>query len=166
MNRGYTREWYLERIAWIKAAHRPIAISTDIIVGFPGETEEDFSQTLDLLNQIEYDCVFGFKYSGRPNTPALTMIDSLPEEEKAARLQVLLDHQREIQNINYAKHLGEIDEVMVEGFHPARKQVIGRNSQNTPVNFTCAQIIAPAVGSYQQVRITATHPNSLLGEAI
>jgi tRNA-2-methylthio-N6-dimethylallyladenosine synthase len=166
MNREYTREWYLERIGWIKAARRPISISTDIIVGFPGETEVDFIQTMDLLAEVEYDCVFGFKYSARPNTPALTMIDSIPEAEKATRLQVLLDRQREIQRVNYAKHLGQIVEVMVEGQHPARGQIAGRSSQNKPVNFTCNQAIAPAPGSYLQVKITATHPNSLVGDAV
>jgi tRNA-2-methylthio-N6-dimethylallyladenosine synthase len=166
MAREYTRDWYLERIAWIKAARRPIALSTDIIVGFPGETADDFIQTMDLLAEVEYDCVFGFKYSARPNTPALVMIDSIPEAEKAARLQVLLDRQREIQRVNYAGHLGQIMEVMVEGQHPARGQVAGRSSQNKPVNFTCAQPIAPAPGSYLQVRITGTHPNSLVGQAV
>jgi tRNA-2-methylthio-N6-dimethylallyladenosine synthase len=120
---------------------------------------------MDLLDEVEYDCVFGFKYSGRPNTPALTMIDSIPDDEKSARLQVVLDRQREIQRVNYARHLGDIVEVMVEGVNPARGQVIGRSSQNKPVNFTCAQVIAPAPGSYMQVKITATHPNSLTGEA-
>jgi tRNA-2-methylthio-N6-dimethylallyladenosine synthase len=166
MARGYTREWYLERIAWIKAAHRPIAISTDIIVGFPGENEDDFNETMSLLDEVEYDCVFGFKYSPRPNTPALTMIDSISEAEKSSRLQVLLDHQREIQRINYAKHLGEEMEIMVEGMHPERGQVAGRNSQNIPVNFTCAQPIAPAPGSYLQVKITGSFPNSLAGKSI
>jgi len=166
MAREYTPDWYLERIAWIKAARRPISISTDIIVGFPGETPDDFIQTMNLLGQVEYDCVFGFKYSARPNTPALTMIDSIPEAEKAARLQVLLDRQREIQRVTYARHLGQVMEVMVEGHHPARGQVAGRSSQNKPVNFTCAQAIAPAPGSYLQVKITATHPNSLAGESV
>jgi tRNA-2-methylthio-N6-dimethylallyladenosine synthase len=166
MAREYTREWYLERISWIKQARRPISISTDIIVGFPGETDDDLIQTMDLLAEVEYDCVFGFKYSGRPNTPALTMIDSIPEAEKAARLQVVLDRQREIQRVNYACHLGEVMEVMVEGVNPARGQITGRSSQNKPVNFTCAQPIAPAPGSYMQVKITATHPNSLAGEAV
>ncbi len=166
MAREYTRDWYLERIAWIKAARRPISLSTDIIVGFPGETAEDFIQTMDLLAEVEYDCVFGFKYSGRPNTPALTMIDSIPETEKASRLQVLLDRQREIQRVNYANHLGQTLEVMVEGPNPARGQVTGRSTQNKPVNFTSAQPIAPAPGSYAQVLITATHPNSLVGEAV
>ena len=166
MAREYTREWYLERVAWIRAAQRPISISTDIIVGFPGETPDDFIQTMDLLAEVEYDCVFGFKYSGRPNTPALTMIDSIPEMEKASRLQHVLDRQREIQRINYAKHLGQIMEVMVEGINAARGQVIGRSSQNKPVNFTCTQPIAPAPGSYMRVKITATHPNSLVGEVV
>jgi tRNA-2-methylthio-N6-dimethylallyladenosine synthase len=166
MNREYSREDYLERIGWIKNARRPISISTDIIVGFPGETAEDLQLTIDLLNQVEYDCVFGFKYSGRPNTPALTMIDSIPDAEKAARLQVVLDRQREIQRVNYAKHLGEIIEVMVEGANPARGQIIGRSSQNTPVNFSCGQPIAPAPGNYLKVKITASHPNSLVGEAV
>jgi len=166
MAREYTREWYLERIAWIKAARRSISLSTDIIVGFPGETENDLIQTVDLLNEVEYDCVFGFKYSGRPNTPALTMIDSISEAEKATRLQVVLDRQREIQRVNYAKHLEQTMEVMVEGVNSAREQVIGRSSQNIPVNFTCAQAIAPAPGSYRQVKIIATHPNSLVGEAV
>jgi tRNA-2-methylthio-N6-dimethylallyladenosine synthase len=166
MAREYTPEWYLERISWIKAARRKISISTDIIVGFPGETPDDFIHTMDLLAEVEYDCVFGFKYSGRPNTPALTMIDSIPDAEKAQRLQVLLDRQREIQRVNYAKHLGEVLEVMVEGVNPARGQISGRSSQNKPVNFTSGQPIAPAPGSYRQVRITASHPNSLVGEAV
>ena len=166
MAREYTREWYLERISWIKAARRPISLSTDIIVGFPGETPDDFIETMDLLAEVEYDCVFGFKYSARPNTPALTMIDSIPEAEKAQRLQVLLDRQREIQRTNYAKHIGQIIEVMIEGMNPARGQIAGRSSQNKPVNFTSAQPIAPAPGSYAQVKITGTFPNSLVGEAV
>jgi len=166
MAREYTADWYLERIEWIKAAKRNIAISTDIIVGFPGETPDDFIQTMDLLQHVEYDCVFGFKYSARPNTPALTMIDSIPDTEKARRLQVMLDRQREIQRGNYANHLGEVMEVMVEGQNPARGQVSGRSSQNKPVNFTTAHPIAPAPGSYIQVKITDTFPNSLVGQAV
>jgi len=166
MHREYTPDWYMERIGWIKAAKRQISISTDIIVGFPGETPDDFVQTMDLLAAVQYDLVYGFKYSPRPNTPALTMIDTVPEDEKGTRLQVLLDRQREIQRINYAKHLGQVLEVMVEGVHPARGQIAGRSSQITPVNFTSSLPIAPAPGTYMQVRITDTHPNSLVGEAI
>ena len=166
MNREYTREWYLERIAWIKSAKRQIALTTDIIVGFPAETPADFEQTIDLLNEVQYDAVFGFKYSPRPNTPALVMIDSIPDAEKSTRLQVLLDRQREIQRSNYDKHLGEVLEVMVEGSNPSRGQITGRSSQNKPVNFTWNQLIDPAPGTYHQVRITKTFPNSLVGEAI
>ncbi len=164
MAREYTPDWYLERISWMKAAKRKISLSTDIIVGFPGESEDDFIETMNLLAKVEYDCVFAFKYSPRPNTPALVMIDSIPEAEKSKRLQVLLDRQREIQRSNYSKHIGEVMEVMVEGQNPARGQVAGRSTQNKPVNFAWNQPIAPAPGSYMQVRITASHPNSLIGE--
>jgi tRNA-2-methylthio-N6-dimethylallyladenosine synthase len=166
MAREYTPDWYLERISWIRAARRPIALSTDIIVGFPGETDDDFIQTMDLLAQVQYDCVFAFKYSARPNTPALVMINSIAENEKSTRLQVLLDRQREIQRVNYARHIGETMEVMVEGMNPARGQVSGRSTQNKPVNFTSAQPIAPAPGSYMQVKITGAHPNSLTGQTV
>ena len=166
MAREYTRDWYLERISWIKSARRQISLSTDIIVGFPGETADDFIQTMDLLEEVQYDCVFGFKYSARPNTPALTMVDSIPETEKAKRLQAVLDQQREIQRLNYSKHIGQVMEVMVENPRSPRGQIAGRSSQNKPVNFTSAQPITPAPGSYMQVRIVAAFPNSLVGEAV
>jgi len=166
MAREYTADWYLDRISWIKNATRAISLSTDIIVGFPGEAADDFVETMNLLQNVQYDCVFGFKYSARPNTPALTMIDTVSEAEKSQRLQVLLDRQREIQRSNYARHLGETMEVMVEGTNPARGQIAGRSSQNKPVNFTTASPIAPAPGTYINVRITGTHPNSLVGEAV
>ncbi|HEY0264969.1 MAG TPA: tRNA (N6-isopentenyl adenosine(37)-C2)-methylthiotransferase MiaB [Granulicella sp.] len=166
MNREYTREWYLERIAWMKAAKRRISITTDIIVGFPGETDQDLEDTATLLDAVGYDAIFAFKYSPRPNTPAVGMPDSISDEVKSARLQILLDRQREIQRVNYQKHLGETMELMVEGHNKIRNQVIGRSSQNKTVNFTTDQLIMPAPGSYQQVRITQTFPNSLLGVAV
>lgn len=165
MAREYTREWYLERIAWIKAARREISVTTDIIVGFPGETEQDLEQTASLLTEVEYDAIFAFKYSPRPNTPALGMEDAIAEEEKSRRLQVLLNVQREIQRRRYARHLGEVMELMVEGYHPQRGQISGRSSQNKTVNFTCTSPILPAIGSYVSVRVTQSFPNSLLGEA-
>ncbi|MGB6828322.1 MAG: TRAM domain-containing protein, partial [Terracidiphilus sp.] len=159
-------DWYLERISWMKAAKRPISLSTDIIVGFPGETEDDFIETMNLLAKVEYDCVFAFKYSARPNTPALVMIDSVDDLMKSNRLQVLLDRQREIQRANYSKHIGQVMEVMVEGLNPARGQVSARSSQNKPVNFVSKTPIAPAPGSYLNVKITGAFPNSLTGEAV
>ncbi len=166
MAREYTREWYLERIAWIKGARREISMTTDIIVGFPGETDADFEQTISMLAEVSYDAVFAFKYSPRPNTPAITMADSISEAEKSLRLQVLLDRQRELQRATYMRHIGEVTEVMVEGQNVARGQVSGRTSQNKTLNFTTTQPILPAPGSYRQVRVTASHPNSLVGVAI
>src|ERR1700760_3048558 len=103
MNREYTREWYLERIAWTKAAKRDISLTTDIIVGFPGETDKDFEDTITMLDHVGYDSVFGFKYSPRPNTPAIHMVDSIPEEVKVERLAILNARQRELQRTNYQR---------------------------------------------------------------
>ena len=166
MAREYTREWYLERISWIKAAKREISMTSDIIVGFPGETELDLEDTVTLLEEVGYDAIFAFKYSPRPNTPATGRADSIPDEEKSRRLQVVLDRQREIQRKAYARHLGQVMEVMVEGYNHSRAQVTGRSSQNKTVNFTVRQPILPAMGSYLPVRITQTFPNSLAGEAL
>jgi tRNA-2-methylthio-N6-dimethylallyladenosine synthase len=166
MQREYTRDWYLERISWIKAAKRQISMTTDIIVGFPGETPKDFEETITLLHEVQYDAVFAFKYSPRPNTPAVHMPDSIPDEMKSQRLQILLDRQREIQRANYNNHIGQVLEVMVEGHNSARGQVIGRTSQNKTLNFTTGQPILPAAGSYMPVRVTKSFPNSLVGEAI
>ena len=166
MNREYTREWYLERIGWIKAAKRDISMTSDIIVGFPGETEQDIEDTATLLEEVKYDAVFAFKYSPRPNTPAVGMAESMPEEEKSRRLQVILERQKEVQRKSYTRHLGTVVEVMVEGHNSARGQVIGRSSQNKTVNFTTSAQIFPAAGGYAQVKITQTFPNSLLGEAV
>lgn len=166
MQREYTRDWYLERVAWMKAAKSDISMSTDIIVGFPGETERDFEDTLSMLDQVNYDCVFAFKYSPRPNTPAIGMAETVAEEVKAERLNHLLALQRERQRLSYARHLNTTMEVMVEAYNQQRGQVVGRSTQNKTVNFTTAQPILPAVGSYLNVNITQTFPNSLVGEAV
>src|SRR5271154_4341554 len=168
MAREYTREWYLERMSWIKAAKRDISITSDMIVGFPGETDADFEQTITLVDEVKYDAVFAFKFSPRPNTPAFTMADSIPDEVKSERLRILMDRQREIQREHYGRHLGQVQECMVESYNPARGQVVGRSSQNKTVNFTTAQIAQaqPPVGSYVPVRITQTLPNCLVGEAM
>ena len=166
MMRLYTREEYLERIEWIKSAKRKISITTDVIVGFPGESAADFEETINLLRQVQYDGVFAFKYSPRPNTPAIRMIDSIVEEEKSRRLAVLLERQREIQRANYAKQVGEIVEVMVEGKNEARGQWIGRTSHNKTLNFTIGANPGPQVGSYHMVKVTGSFPNSLVGEVL
>ena len=164
MQRLYTREQYLERIAWMKSAKREISITTDVIVGFPGETEADFAETLSLLDEVGYDAIFAFKYSPRPNTPALGLDDAIPEEEKSRRLEVLMARQREIQIQSYKKYVGTVTEAMVEGRNQARNQWIGRTSQNKTLNFTASA--DPKVGSYVKVRVTSSFPNSLLGEMV
>ena len=164
MQREYTREWYLERIAWTKAAKRDISLTSDIIVGFPGETERDFEDTITLLDHVGYDAIYGFKYSPRPNTPAIHMVDSIAEEVKVQRLAILNNRQRELQRTNYARHLGQTMKVMVEHGANSRGQITGRSSQNKTVNFACDFV--PAIGSYIDVRITQIFPSSLVGEAV
>src|SRR6266851_3805825 len=166
MQRLYTREQYLERIAWMKAAKRELSITTDVIVGFPGETEADFGETLSLLDEVGYDSIFTFKYSPRPNTPSLALDDAIPEQEKSRRLEFLMAKQKEIQIVRYRKYIGTRAEVMVEGRNEARKQWIGRTSQNKTLNFSAPEGAEPKVGSYVPVSITASFPNSLLGEMV
>jgi tRNA-2-methylthio-N6-dimethylallyladenosine synthase len=166
MQRLYTREQYLERIAWMKAAKREISITTDVIVGFPGETEADFAETLDLLEEVGYDAVFAFKYSPRPNTPSLKLDDAIPDEEKARRLEVLMAKQREIQIASYKRYIGTHCEVMVEGKNEARAQFIGRTSHNKTLNFTAPADASSKPGTYAPVVVTGSFPNSLLGELV
>jgi tRNA-2-methylthio-N6-dimethylallyladenosine synthase len=166
MQRLYTREQYLERISWMKAAHREISITSDMIVGFPGESEADFEATLSLLDEVEYDSVFGFKYSPRPNTPSLKLDDAIPDEEKIRRLGILNEKQREIQKRRNQRHLGRTFEVMVEGKNEARGQWIGRTSQNKVFNFTAPEGLSPSVGNYVSALATTCLPNSLVGEMV
>lgn len=173
MDRLYTREDYLRRIEWLKASPRDIAISTDIIVGFPGETERDFEATLALLDEVEYDSVFSFKYSPRPNTAALSLGDKIPEEEKSRRLTLVQEKQRQIQIRRNARLVGSTQETLVEGFNSKTGQWIGRTSQNRVLNFTVPQQpdgTAPSresmIGQYMPVRVTRAGPNSLVGERV
>src|SRR5579862_8727737 len=166
MQRLYTRDQYLERIAWMKSAKREISITTDVIVGFPGETDQDFNQTLTLLEEVGYDGVFSFKYSPRPNTPSLALEDAIPDQEKSRRLEVLMSRQREAQITSYRRYIGTTQEVMVEGKNEARSQWIGRTTHNKTLNFTAPETTAPKVGAYVSVRVTSSFPNSLLGELV
>jgi tRNA-2-methylthio-N6-dimethylallyladenosine synthase len=166
MRRLYTREQYLTRIEWIKSTQRPIAISTDIIVGFPGETEADFEETLALLDFVGYDSVFSFKYSRRPNTPALDLGGQIPEEEKGRRLTILQERQRQIQIRQNAGYLDRVEECLVEGFNKATGQWIGRTSQNKTLNFLRPGAGGDLLGHYVEVRVTRAGPNSLAGEYV
>ncbi|MBV9154903.1 MAG: tRNA (N6-isopentenyl adenosine(37)-C2)-methylthiotransferase MiaB [Acidobacteriaceae bacterium] len=171
MQRLYSRDQYMRRIEWMKNAKRNIAITTDIIVGFPGETESDFEQTLQLAEEVEYDSMFIFKYSKRPNTSALQFEDHIPEEEKTRRLMVLQERQRAIQIRRNAEFIGKSEEVLVEGYNVATRQWIGRTTQNKTLNFCDSNLPAPAdgdtlVGRYAQVLVTRAGPNSLAGERL
>jgi len=170
MQRLYSREQYMRRIEWLKASRRNIAITTDIIVGFCGETEKDFEQTLSLLDEVRYDSLFSFKYSARPNTPALALEDHVSEEEKGRRLTILQERQRAIQLERNAELVGAVEEVLVEGFNRSTGQWIGRTSQNRVLNFLHAVVPRPngvsLEGSYLDVRVTRAGPNSLAGEAV
>jgi tRNA-2-methylthio-N6-dimethylallyladenosine synthase len=166
MQRLYTREQYLERIAWIKNARRDIAITTDIIVGFPGETEADFEDTLSLLDQVGYDSVFSFKYSPRPNTPALLLDAQIPEEEKSRRLTIVQEKQRAIQLRRNSELVGTVQEVLVEGYNQGTGQWIGRTAPNRVLNFIHPGNGHTLTGEYLPVRVTRAGPNSLAGEAV
>jgi tRNA-2-methylthio-N6-dimethylallyladenosine synthase len=164
MRRTYTREEYLEKIAMIRAARRPISITSDIIVGFPGETDQDLEETLTLLDAAQYDGVYAFQYSPRPNTTAQHMPDAIPEEEQGRRLAVLQDHQREIQIARNDKLIGETYEVLVDGGSRRPGQWSGRTSSNRILNFASPQL--DLLGQYVHVRVTRAAPNSLVGEHV
>jgi tRNA-2-methylthio-N6-dimethylallyladenosine synthase len=164
MQRLYTRDEYLDRIAWIHSAKRDISITTDLIVGFPGETEADLEETLSLLDEVGYDSAFTFKYSPRPNTPALRLEDAIPDDEKVRRLALVNEKQRQISMHRNKRHIGETLRVMVEGKNAARGQWIGRTSQIKVLNFTVPDGRELKTGSYVDVRVTTSFPNSLVGE--
>jgi tRNA-2-methylthio-N6-dimethylallyladenosine synthase len=164
MQRTYSREEYLERIAMIREARRPISITTDIIVGFPGETQAEFEETLSLLDEVRYDGMFSFKYSPRPNTPSLSMKDVISEEEKSRRLAVLQEKQREIQSERNASFVGKTFEVSVSGKSKRENQWSGYTSCHRVVNFSFQA--KELLGTYVQTRITSATPNSLVGEQV
>jgi tRNA-2-methylthio-N6-dimethylallyladenosine synthase len=164
MQRLYNRDQYLERVSWIQGARRDISLTSDLIVGFPGETEAEFEETLSLMDAVGYDSVFTFKYSARPNTPALRLEDAIPDAEKARRLAVVNDRQKQIGARRNQRHVGQVLEVMVEGKNAARGQWVGRTSQIKVMNFTVLAGVALVTGSYVPVLVTGSFPNSLVGE--
>jgi tRNA-2-methylthio-N6-dimethylallyladenosine synthase len=164
MVRTYTREEYLEKVAMLRQATRPIAITTDIIVGFPGETEADFGETLSLLEEVRYDNLFSFKYSPRPNTPSLAMPDAISEEEKSQRLRILQEKQREIQSEHNAKLVNTTFDVLVSGKSRRENHWSGHTSCHRVINFTSQE--RNLLGTYVRVQATGAGPNSLVGEQV
>jgi tRNA-2-methylthio-N6-dimethylallyladenosine synthase len=167
MQRQYSRDEYMRRIEWMHNAKRDIAITTDIIVGFPGETDEDFEQTMELLDAVQYDALFAFKYSKRPNTPALRYDDHIPEEVKTSRIMHVLERQRSIQIARNARYVERVEDTMVEGWNKATQQWIGRTTQHKTLNFNHPfGEMAGLLGRYLPVRVTRGTPHSLAGEAV
>lgn len=167
MQRQYTIEQYMQRIEWMKTARRKFAITTDLIVGFPGETEADFQETLNLMDTVQYDGIFSFKYSPRPNTPAIHLEDAISEEEKGRRLMHLVEQQRTILIRNNAAYVGAVEEVHVEYFNIATGQWVGKSMQHKTVNFTHPEGPAARLeGTYLDVLVTRSGVASLVGEAL
>jgi tRNA-2-methylthio-N6-dimethylallyladenosine synthase len=163
MRRRHTREDYLELAARVREAMPDIALSTDMIVGFPGETDADFEQTLSLVAAVRYHSMFSFKYSPRPNTLALKRLpDDVGDEEKTRRIVALQALQKEIQGELYAQSVGRVERVLVDARSRRRDwELSGRTSGNTVVNFSGAP---EWIGQLVPVRITSANPNSLRGE--
>ncbi len=160
MRRGYSRERYLDVINKIHNSPRPIAISTDIIVGFPGESEADFGDTLSLIDEVQYDSAFSFKYSPRPGTAALNLPGEISEEEKGRRLEILQERQSLIQTKKNSAYAGQIVEVLVDDRARSRYTLCGRTSSNKIVNFDGPENL---MGQMVRVEINGFTPNSLKG---
>ena len=165
MNRKYTREWYLDRIAAIRRYLPDCAITTDLIAGFSGETEEEHLQTLSLMREVGYDFAYMFKYSERPGTFAEKHLgDDVPEEVKSRRLSEIIALQNELGHASNLRDVGREFEVLVEGESKRdRNQLSGRTSQNKVVVFDRGY---HRVGDYVRVRITGCTPATLFGDVI
>ena len=165
MRRRHTREEYLDLVVRLRETIPDLALSTDMIVGFPGETILDFEQTLSLTAAVRYHSMFSFKYSPRPNTLALKrMPDDVSEEEKTRRIMALQALQKSIQGELFETMIGRTEAVLVDAKSRRREwELSGRTSGNTVVNLPGD----PSwVGQIVRVRITSVNPNSLRGEAV
>ena len=165
MNRKYTREWYLDRVAAIRRIIPDCGLSTDIFVGYHSETEEDHQLSLSLMREVGYDSAFMFKYSERPGTYASKHLpDDVPEEEKIRRLNELIQLQTEMSALQNKKDEGKVFDVLVEGFSKrSREQLCGRTEQNKMVVFDKG---GHHIGETVKVRITGSTSATLFGEEI
>lgn len=162
MNRKYTREQYLEIIKKVKEKVPGIVLSTDIIVGFPGETNEDFEETMSLLKEVEYDLIFSFIYSKRKGTPAALMPDVLTDEEKHANFDRMIELQNKISRKKNDAYLGKTEEVLVESVSKTNPEFLsGRTNGGKIVNFKGTNDL---IGKLVKLKITETKTWSLGGE--
>jgi tRNA-2-methylthio-N6-dimethylallyladenosine synthase len=163
MKRGYTREHYIDLIAKLRSMNPEVAITSDVMVGFPGETESEFMQTLDLIEKIRFDAIFSFKYSDRKGTFAYKMSGKIDEAEKASRLSALQSLQRQITlEKNRALESKQL-EVLVEGRSRKGEQLTGRTGTNKVVNFVCDPNY---IGTLVKLKIKQGFQNSLQGEIV
>lgn len=165
MNRKYTREWYLDRIAAIRRAIPDCGISSDLFTGFHDETEEDFQETLSLMREVGFDSSFMFKYSERPGTlAARTMPDNIPEEVKIDRLNRMIALQNELSRESNARDIGKTFDVLVEGVSKrSKEQFVGRNQQNKTLVFPRGDY---RVGDTVRVRVVDSSSATLIGELV
>lgn len=161
MNRGYTREDYLEKIKMIKKAMPNVVLSTDIIVGFPGETEAEFQDTMSMVEEVGFETIYAFMYSPRPMTKAAKMPDQLSEEVKSERLNRLFEHHDRLAFEWVKKYEGQILDVLFESYDPARKTLMGRSSQNKVIHISGDPAL---VGETRAVKILKAFPANLRGE--
>ncbi|GAB6097654.1 tRNA (N6-isopentenyl adenosine(37)-C2)-methylthiotransferase MiaB [Desulfatiferula olefinivorans] len=173
MNRKYTRASYIDRIERLRAVRPDIAVSSDMIVGFPGETDEDFEQTLDLVKTIGYDGLFAFIYSDRPHAPAVKFPDKVPEDVKKKRLEALLRLEKSLSQMRNDAYLDRIEAVLVEGRSKKADadggfQWSGRSSSNKVVNFPAPGDVkgSDITGRIIDVRIERCLPHSLWGKPL
>lgn len=165
MRRGYTRAEYLARINRLRKRRPNVALSTDIIVGFPGETDAEFADTLEMLRQVEYDEIYSFMYSPRPQTVSAKIYDDdVADAAKKARLQEVQSLQREISLRKNRESIGNVEEILVDGKSRLKNgQIMGRTRTNRIVNLTGDETL---VGSLLPVRIIGATANSLIGEEL
>ena len=165
MRRGYSQQEYLQRIGRLRDRCPEVALSTDIIVGFPGETDAEFEQTLELLRHVEYDEIFSFMYSPRPQTVSAKIYDDdIPDDVKRERLRIVQALQQSISLVKNRRRIGDRDEILVDGSSKLKNgQLMGRTRTNRIVNITAPENL---VGQIVPVRITSATANSLLGEVL
>lgn len=161
MNRQYTREDYLRKVGKLRQAVPDIALTTDIIVGFPGETDQDFEMTIKLLEEVRFDGIFAFKYSKRPGTAALKLLDHVPDEVKERRLSQVLALQKTITMENSKKQVGTIKEILIDGYSKKGGKLAGRTRGNKVVNVEAS---ADLIGSLAQVKIITANTSSFSGQ--
>lgn len=164
MNRRYSREKYLSRVQAIREKIPDMSLTTDLIVGYPGETEEEFEETCSLVNEVRYDSAFTFIYSPRIGTRAADMPDQIPEKESSRRIQKLIAIQKENTRRNYAAYIGQVHSVLVdEASKRDENQMAGKNEYNITVNFPGSQSL---IGQIVRVKITSAGESTLRGELV